>query len=218
MTIRFPKPNSGSSITGRSFRIDSAPSNTPADVHYGRAAAMLEVRHYKRLAAFDAHPERFVHGPPRPETLPQMQNQVVSNALRRPGPTPWPATACGSVAAAPAGRSRRDGHPAARRAGPVGGGRIRQATARADVRVSPRHDEADRRIGAVGAAAGPGVDRQLCDLTASRDGPQVFAGRDKLHRQGARWQPHQAVGPFDGQDALIGQISIHPQFIQVDLL
>ena len=43
---------------------------TPADVHYGRAAAMLEVRHYTRLAAYDAHPERFVQGPPRLETLP----------------------------------------------------------------------------------------------------------------------------------------------------
>lgn len=43
---------------------------TPADVHYGRAATMLEVRHHTRLAAFDAHPERFVQGPPRPDTLP----------------------------------------------------------------------------------------------------------------------------------------------------
>jgi putative transposase len=43
---------------------------TPADVHYGRAATMLEVRHHTRLAAFDAHPERFVQGPPRLETLP----------------------------------------------------------------------------------------------------------------------------------------------------
>ncbi len=43
---------------------------TPADVHYGRAAAILEVRHRTRLAAYAAHPERFVKGPPRPETLP----------------------------------------------------------------------------------------------------------------------------------------------------
>ena len=43
---------------------------TPADVHYGRAATILEVRHRTRLAAYVAHPERFVNGPPRPETLP----------------------------------------------------------------------------------------------------------------------------------------------------
>ena len=43
---------------------------TPADVHYGRAPAILEVRHRARLAAYAAHPERFVQGPPRPETLP----------------------------------------------------------------------------------------------------------------------------------------------------
>ncbi len=43
---------------------------TPADVHYGRAPMILEVRHRTRLAAYAAHPERFVQGPPRPETLP----------------------------------------------------------------------------------------------------------------------------------------------------
>src|SRR5437667_3621387 len=43
---------------------------TPADVHYGRAATVLKVRHRARLAAYAAHPERFVNGPPRPETLP----------------------------------------------------------------------------------------------------------------------------------------------------
>jgi putative transposase len=43
---------------------------TPADVHYGRAPAILEVRHRTRLAAYAAHPERFVHGSPRRETLP----------------------------------------------------------------------------------------------------------------------------------------------------
>ena len=43
---------------------------TPADVHYGRATTILEVRHRTRLAAYAAHPERFVQGPPRPETLP----------------------------------------------------------------------------------------------------------------------------------------------------
>jgi putative transposase len=43
---------------------------TPADVHYGRAATILEVRHRTRLVAYAAHPERFVQGPPRLETLP----------------------------------------------------------------------------------------------------------------------------------------------------
>jgi putative transposase len=43
---------------------------TPADVHHGRAVTILTVRHHTRLAAYDAHPERFVHGPPRLETLP----------------------------------------------------------------------------------------------------------------------------------------------------
>ena len=43
---------------------------TPADVHYGRADTMLDVRHRARLAAYVAHPERFVKGPPRRETLP----------------------------------------------------------------------------------------------------------------------------------------------------
>ena len=43
---------------------------TPADVHYGRAAVTLGVRHRTRVAAYVAHPERFVQGPPRLETLP----------------------------------------------------------------------------------------------------------------------------------------------------
>jgi putative transposase len=43
---------------------------TPADVHYGRTSPILEGRHQTRLAAYAAHPERFVQGPPRLETLP----------------------------------------------------------------------------------------------------------------------------------------------------
>jgi len=43
---------------------------TPADVHYGRASTMLEGRHQTRLAAYAAHPERFVQGPPCREILP----------------------------------------------------------------------------------------------------------------------------------------------------
>ena len=43
---------------------------TPAAGHSGRAATVLTVRHRTRLAAYAAHPERFVQGPPRPETRP----------------------------------------------------------------------------------------------------------------------------------------------------
>jgi putative transposase len=43
---------------------------TPADVHYGRAATILGVRHRTRLAAYALHPARFVQGPPRAESLP----------------------------------------------------------------------------------------------------------------------------------------------------
>ena len=35
------------------------------------AALILQVRHQTRLAAYAAHPERFVEGPPRLETLPE---------------------------------------------------------------------------------------------------------------------------------------------------
>jgi putative transposase len=44
---------------------------TPADVHYGRTATILEVRHRTRLAAYAPHPERFVQGPPCLEILPR---------------------------------------------------------------------------------------------------------------------------------------------------
>ena len=43
---------------------------TPAAVHYGRADTMLDIRHQARLAAYVAHPERFVKGPPHRESLP----------------------------------------------------------------------------------------------------------------------------------------------------
>jgi putative transposase len=43
---------------------------TPADVHHGRAPAILATRHRTRQAAYDTHPERFVHGPPSLESLP----------------------------------------------------------------------------------------------------------------------------------------------------
>jgi putative transposase len=43
---------------------------TPADVHFCRADAELRHRHDVKLAAYSAHPERFVHGPPRIDALP----------------------------------------------------------------------------------------------------------------------------------------------------
>jgi putative transposase len=44
---------------------------TPADVHFGRAQAVLARRHATMLTAYGANPERFPHGPPRALTLPQ---------------------------------------------------------------------------------------------------------------------------------------------------
>lgn len=44
---------------------------TPADVHFGRAAAKKEARAKVLAAAYQAHPERFVRGVPTPEPVPQ---------------------------------------------------------------------------------------------------------------------------------------------------
>jgi putative transposase len=43
---------------------------TPEVVHHGRADEVLDRRHRARFAAYLAHPDRFVNGPPRRETLP----------------------------------------------------------------------------------------------------------------------------------------------------
>ena len=43
---------------------------TPADVHSGRAQVILQRRQQVLLAAYAAHPERFVKGPSRPAPLP----------------------------------------------------------------------------------------------------------------------------------------------------
>lgn len=43
---------------------------TPADVHFGRAEAMLDQRQQVLQIAYQKHPERFVKGPPRPAQLP----------------------------------------------------------------------------------------------------------------------------------------------------
>ena len=59
---------------------------TPADVHYGRAATVLAARHRTRLAAYAAHPERFVHGHPVPRQCPRRSGSIG----RRPSPARWP--------------------------------------------------------------------------------------------------------------------------------
>lgn len=43
---------------------------TPESVHYGHAAEILAARHAVLTAAYQAHPERFIHGPPRPQQAP----------------------------------------------------------------------------------------------------------------------------------------------------
>jgi len=43
---------------------------SPAVVHHGRAEAVLEACHRARVAAYLAHPERFVNGPPQRVSLP----------------------------------------------------------------------------------------------------------------------------------------------------
>lgn len=63
---------------------------TPADVHYGRAAATLAIRHRTRVAAYAAHPDRFVQGPPRLEVLPHavwINPPAKSTAQDAPGAT-----------------------------------------------------------------------------------------------------------------------------------
>ncbi len=49
---------------------------TPADVHFGRAEEKLAQRQVVMLRAYDAHPERFVNGPP---TMPKMAQAVWIN-------------------------------------------------------------------------------------------------------------------------------------------
>jgi putative transposase len=44
---------------------------TPVVVHYGQAEAVIEWRRQVLQAAYAAHPERFVHGEPKPPSLPQ---------------------------------------------------------------------------------------------------------------------------------------------------
>ena len=44
---------------------------TPHDVHYGRANRVLEKREQTLRLAWSQHPERFVHGTPKPQPLPK---------------------------------------------------------------------------------------------------------------------------------------------------
>lgn len=63
---------------------------TPAAVHYGRAVSILAVRHQTRMAAYAAHPERFVQGLPRLETLPEavwINRPLKSTSQDAPGTT-----------------------------------------------------------------------------------------------------------------------------------
>jgi putative transposase len=57
---------------------------TPATVHYGQAAPVIAQRQTVLLAAYQQHPERFVHGPPKP---PQLPDAVWINPPK-PGPVP----------------------------------------------------------------------------------------------------------------------------------
>ncbi len=70
---------------------------TPATVHYGRSEEVLAVRRQALRAAHEAHPERFVHGPPQPIQPPAAvyinPPQRPSNANREENPIPAAATA-----------------------------------------------------------------------------------------------------------------------------
>jgi putative transposase len=44
---------------------------TPANVHHGQADAVLNARYVTKISAYDAHPERFIQGPPRLQKLPE---------------------------------------------------------------------------------------------------------------------------------------------------
>lgn len=56
---------------------------TPADVHYGRAAEVLQLRQVVLQQAYQQHPERFVRGLPQPPQLPEAVwiNPPLSSAL-----------------------------------------------------------------------------------------------------------------------------------------
>src|SRR2546425_6909737 len=57
--------------------------HTPADVHYGRAAAVRDLRAAVLASAYLAHPERFVRRTPEPPRLPEASwiNQPVEEVM-----------------------------------------------------------------------------------------------------------------------------------------
>ena len=60
---------------------------TPDDVHHDRAPRILEQRERTLRLAWSQHPERFVHGTPKPQPLPE---EVWINPPH-PATTPSPA-------------------------------------------------------------------------------------------------------------------------------
>jgi len=76
---------------------------TPAAVHHGRTDQVLNARHRVRLAAYAAHPERFVNGPPRRQSLPpavwinppeKTTHQDAPGSTQRPPDDPEVVPAC----------------------------------------------------------------------------------------------------------------------------
>ena len=61
---------------------------TPAMVHYGQAEQVLAARQETLLAAYRAHPERFVRRPPQPPALPRQAwiNPPVEKPTSQDGP------------------------------------------------------------------------------------------------------------------------------------
>lgn len=84
---------------------------TPADVHYGRTDAVLAARAATLDAAYDAHPERFVHGRPTPQRPPEVvyiNPPIVRDDSARDAPDVHvlPDMSSASAPAAPPTRSR----------------------------------------------------------------------------------------------------------------
>jgi len=98
---------------------------TPASVHYGQAAVILDQRQQLLQAAYAAHPERFVRGRPRRPTLPAevwinqpqfkticLPNQEEHALILETVPPASPASALGqpgaqTVSRVPAGQAQR---------------------------------------------------------------------------------------------------------------
>ena len=95
---------------------------TPHDVHYGLAAQRLAARAAVLEAAYRAHPERFVHGPPKPPTLARAvwinppENKCQKDEAEPKGPAPSvlsPERRSGCSSAEPYPPSRLAGAPPA---------------------------------------------------------------------------------------------------------